>query len=365
MNSRSRLSAPLLALLLISCARPGPLPPSAAPAPDLAQAPEALLAGTHLAVAYSGYREGQHPDQGQGAVYPTADQIREDLDILAREGFGLIRLYDAGELSRRVLDVIVADGRPVRVMLGAWLQAEVSNHEGCAWLTAPIPEAELAANTVANGEEVARLISLANAYPDTIVAVNVGNEALVSWGDHMVRTEAMVAYLRQVRDAVDQPVSTADNYVVWAEQGQVLAPVVDFAMVHTYPQWEEKTLEEAMPYTLDNLGRVYAAVPTLPIVIGEAGWATVASEFGERASEEAQRRYVSDLAAWAAQANVTTFIFEAFDEPWKGDPSDPLGAEKHWGLYTVDRQPKLFMRTRPPSLGAPPRSSAPPAPTPP
>jgi hypothetical protein len=44
-------------------------------------------------------------------------------------------------------------------------------------------------------------------------------------------------------------------------------------------------------------------------VIGEAGWATVASEFGDRASEEAQRRYVSDLAAWAAQANVTTFVF--------------------------------------------------------
>lgn len=364
MNSRSRRSAPLLALVLISCARPGPLPPADAPASAIAQAPEALIAGTHLAIAYSGYREGQHPDQGQGAVYPSAEQIREDLDILQRDGFGLIRLYDAGELSRRVLDVIVADGRPVRVLLGAWLQAEVSNHEGCAWLTEPIPEAELAANTVANREEVARLIALAKAYPDTIVAVNVGNEALVSWGDHMVRTEAMVEYLRQVRDAVDQPVSTADNYVVWAEQGQVLAPVVDFLMVHTYPQWEEKTLEEAMPYTLDNLGRVHAAVPTLPIVIGEAGWATVASEFGDRANEDAQRRYVSDLMAWAAQAKVTTFIFEAFDEPWKGDPADPLGAEKHWGLYTVDRQPKLLMRAPPPSLGGPPGSSEPPAPTP-
>ncbi|MCK6521270.1 glycosyl hydrolase family 17 protein [Myxococcota bacterium] len=364
MNSLSRRSAPLLALVLISCARPGPLPPAAAPASAIAQAPEALIAGTHLAIAYSGYREGQHPDQGQGAVYPSAEQIREDLDLLQRDGFGLIRLYDAGELSRRVLDVIVADGRPVRVLLGAWLQAEVSNHEGCAWLTEPIPEAELAANTLANREEVARLITLAQAYPDTIVAVNVGNEALVSWGDHMVRTEAMVEYLRQVRDAVDQPVSTADNYVVWAEQGQVLAPVVDFLMVHTYPQWEEKTLEEAMPYTLDNLGRVHAAVPTLPIVIGEAGWATVASEFGDRANEEAQRRYVSDLMAWAAQAKVTTFIFEAFDEPWKGDPADPLGAEKHWGLYTVDRQPKLLMRAPPPSLGGPLGSSEPPALTP-
>lgn len=362
MHASLRLPLTAATLLLLSCARPGPLPPPP-PVPILAQAPDALLAGTHLAVAYSGYRAGQHPDQGEGAIYPSEAEIREDLNILVQEGFGLIRLYDAGELSRRVLDLIAAEELPIRVMLGAWLQAEVSNHEGCAWLTEPIPDAELAANTVANGEEVARVIALANAHPEIVVAVNVGNEALVSWGDHMVRTEAMVAYLRQVQDAVAQPVSTADNYVVWAEQGAVLAPAVDFALVHTYPQWEEKTLDEAMPYTLANLSRVRAALPELPIVIGEAGWATTASEFGDRASEPAQARYISELYAWAVQANVTTFLFEAFDEPWKGNPADPLGAEKHWGLYTVDRQPKEIMRARPRLLAAPPASSAPRAPT--
>ena len=34
------------------------------------------------------------------------------------------------------------------------------------------------------------------------------------------------------------------------------------------------------------------------------------------------------------------FLFEAFDEPWKGDPGNPAGAEKHWGLWNVDRTPK-------------------------
>ena len=37
---------------------------------------------------------------------------------------------------------------------------------------------------------------------------------------------------------------------------------------------------------------------------------------------------------------ITTFFFEAFDEDWKGNPDDPLGAEKHWGLFTSDRKPK-------------------------
>ena len=36
-------------------------------------------------------------------------------------------------------------------------------------------------------------------------------------------------------------------------------------------------------------------------------------------------------------------MFEAFDELWKGSP-DPMEPEKHWGLFTVDRRPKLAMR---------------------
>jgi exo-beta-1,3-glucanase (GH17 family) len=36
-------------------------------------------------------------------------------------------------------------------------------------------------------------------------------------------------------------------------------------------------------------------------------------------------------------------VFEAFDENWKGSP-DPEEPEKHWGLYGVNRQPKLAQR---------------------
>jgi len=49
------------------------------------------------------------------------------------------------------------------------------------------------------------------------------------------------------------------------------------------------------------------------------------------------------MKTWAAKHNITTFFFEAFDEDWKGDPNDPLGAEKHWGIYRIDRKPKLGM----------------------
>ena len=76
----------------------------------------------------------------------------------------------------------------------------------------------------------------------------------------------------------------------------------------------------------------------------EAGWATTASEFGDRASEENQLRYYEELDDWATGAGMTVFFFEAFDEPWKGNPNNPDGAEKHWGLFFVDRTPKQVMR---------------------
>jgi exo-beta-1,3-glucanase (GH17 family) len=310
----------------------------------LRQAPDALLAGEVMAVAYSGYREGQHPDLGEGAANPSRDEILEDLRILVAHGFGLIRLYDVGENSVTTLELIRQHELPIKVLLGMWLRAEISNHEGCPWLDEPIPDEELAANTLANAAEIERGIELAQQYGDIVVAVNVGNEALVDWNDHMVPLAKVIAYVEQVKAAIDQPVTVADNYAWWIKDGAPLAAVVDFLGIHTYPAWEEKTIDEALAYTLENLEGVRAALPDKPIAILEAGWATTASEFGDRANEPSQARYYREIKAWAQQNNVTVFFFEAFDEPWKGDPGDPLGAEKHWGLFFVDRSPKLVMR---------------------
>lgn len=308
------------------------------------QDPDALLVGQVMAVAYSGYREGQHPDRGDGAVNPTSAEILVDLHILVREGFGLIRLYDAGENSRTVLELIAAHDLPLKVLLGIWLDAELSNHEGCPWLTEPIPAEKLAANTVRNGEEVGRGIALANAYPDIVVAVNVGNEALVDWNDHLMSVEGVIAYVRRVKSAVSQPVTVAENYVWWINEGAVLARELDFIGVHTYPVWEGKSIDEGLSFTIENIEAVHAALPDRPIAILEAGWATTAVEFGDRAGEAQQERYYQEIEAWARRTNTTVFFFEAFDEPWKGDPNSPQGAEKHWGLYFVDRTPKQAMR---------------------
>lgn len=306
--------------------------------------PSNLVAGEVMAMAYSGFREGQHPDRGEGAVNPSREEILEDLRILDAHDFHLIRLYDSGENSRMTLELIDEHNLPIKVLLGMWLDAEISNHEGCPWLDEPIPDEKLAANMLKNLAEINRGVALANAFEDIIVAVNVGNEALVSWNDHMVPLDQVIHYVRDVKARIEQDVTVADNYEWWAEGGVRLAEEVDFLGIHTYPVWEGRDIDEGLSYTVENLQRIHDAFPGKPVAILEAGWATTASEFGDRAGEEQQKRYYNEMLDWGTRTNTTIFFFEAFDEPWKGDSNNPLGAEKHWGVFFVNRNPKRVVQ---------------------
>jgi exo-beta-1,3-glucanase (GH17 family) len=304
-----------------------------------------LIEGEYKAIAYSGFREGQHPDRGEGANNPSYEETLEDLQILSHESnFRLIRLYDSGENSQMVLNVIKENNIDIKVMLGIWLRAEISNHEGCPWLTEPIPDEELKKNTQLNREEIETAIRLSNEYKNIISAVNVGNEALIEWNDHMVSEDSVIAYVKYVQENIEQPVTVADNFKWWADFGKQLAEVVDFVSIHVYPLWEGQDIDTGLAYSVGNYKEVIDSLPGKQIVITELGWATTASEFGERASEENQLRYYNDIYNWAEKNNVTTFFFEAFDEPWKGNPDNPNGAEKHWGIFFVDRTPKLVMK---------------------
>lgn len=307
---------------------------------SIQQQPDDLLAGVSKAICYSGFRTGQHPDRGEGAKNPTDEQILEDLNILAKAGFSLLRLYDSGENSAAVLRLITEHGINIKVMLGIWLNAELSNHESCAWLTEPIPQETLDKNKIVNASEINKGIDLANKYQNIVVAVNVANEALVDWNDHRVDVDTLISYVRKVKKSIKQPVTVAENYEWWAAHGEKLAKELDFIAIHIYPVWEGKDIDEGIKYSIENVQKVRKALPDARIVISEAGWATVASEFGERASEEKQKQYFDWITKWSEDMNITTFFFEAFDEDWKGNPNDPMGAEKHWGIYNVDRTPK-------------------------
>jgi exo-beta-1,3-glucanase (GH17 family) len=301
------------------------------------------------AICYSGYRDGQNPGE---QTYPTLAEIREDLAIL-RKHWQLLRLYDCSPHADRVLQVIAEDGLPFQVMLGAYLGAEMNNF-GCPW-GATFTEEQLEANRAENEAEIRRLIALAKRYPGIVFSVAVGNEATVDWTDHFVPVSQMIRYVRQVKAAVRQPVTFCENYVPWQHKLRDLVAELDFISLHTYPVWEYKHIHEALDYTKANVHSVAHLYPDKPVVITEAGWCTNSNGRGmhaEHAVQELQSIYYKDLMDWTRAEGLLCFVFEAFDENWKGSP-DPLEPEKHWGLFTVDRKPKLVMQSLYPELMSP------------
>jgi len=291
------------------------------------------------AICYSGYRQGQSPIT---RAYPSLAEIRADLHIL-RQHWSLLRLYDCSTHAERVLEVIRAEALDFKVMLGAHLSAEMNNF-GCPW-GATHSEEQLEANLAENDAELGRLVTLARRYQDIVFSVAVGNEATVDWTDHFVPVERMIEHVRRVKRAVSQPVTFCENYVPWQSKLQELVAELDFISLHTYPVWEYKHVHDALHYSKDNYHSVAHRYPDKPVVITEAGWATNSNGRGiqpENSSQELQRIYYNDLMEWTRAESILTFVFEAFDEPWKGS-DDPLEPEKHWGLFTVDRRPKKVM----------------------
>jgi exo-beta-1,3-glucanase (GH17 family) len=289
------------------------------------------------AICYSGYRDGQSP---LDRTYPSYDEVREDLLILAKN-WKYLRLYDCSPHASTVLGVIRNEGLDLKVMLGLDMAAEMSNPH-CPW-GAEFSDDTLALNRRRNGMQVDMLIALAKRYSDTVFSVSVGNEASVEWTDHMVPVKNLVAYVKKIKRHIDQPITFCENYVPWTYKLEPLAAELDFISIHTYPAWEYRTIEDALEFTKQNYHSVVDHYPGKPVVITEAGWTTAANGRGIEpwnASEELQASYYEQLLEWTTEEKILTFVFEAFDEPWKGSP-DPLEPEKHWGLFTVERTPKL------------------------
>lgn len=292
------------------------------------------------AICYSGFREGQQP----GAVYPSYDEVKEDL-LLLQPHCRYLRLYDCDTHAETVLNVIQQEGFDFKIMLGAYTEAEMNNF-GCPWGGGVYEQSILDNNKQKNQKKIERLIELSQQFPKIIFSLSGGNEACVDWTDHYIPVERVISFVKKIKHYADQPVSFCENYLPWLHQLAPLVPYVDFISIHTYPVWEYKQIHDALQYTMQNFSMVANAYPEKTVVITEAGWATNSNGRGinpEHVNEVNQMIYFNDLMQWTDKEKILTFFFEAFDEPWKGSP-EPMEPEKHWGLFKKDRLPKLVMQ---------------------
>jgi exo-beta-1,3-glucanase (GH17 family) len=277
------------------------------------------------AVCYGPHRDGQRP----GGPSPSVEEIREDLVLMTRHWY-LIRTYASTGVAETILSIIRDDQLDMKVMLGVWIAPD---------------------DSLGDRREVDAGIRLAEAFPGIVVALCVGNETQIHWSAHRSPLEGLIENVRRVRAGVTVPVTVADDFNYWNKpESRTLAAELDFVTTHAHPLWNGLQLDGALAWLQEQVSEVQAMHSDRSVVLGETGWATSVHDQGEQAElikgrpgEAEQKRFYEAAQAWARDVRMTMFIFEAFDENWKGG-EHPDEVEKHWGIYRADRTMKAVLK---------------------
>lgn len=286
------------------------------------------------AICYSGYRQGQSPK----TEIPSKEQIAEDLAILVKDGYRYIRMYDPNLHARRALEIIREKNLPLKCMIGIDSDPEVNNPD-CPFEKQERTPEELEKNRMRNDSELENLIALVKEFDAEVAAVSIGNENTPVWGAHMVSVERLLTHAKRLKEALDKPVTFCEGALEW-HQLKKLGDYLDIISVHSYPLHNGETIDVAVDSNRKHYQDMKQLFPDKQVLFTEMGWTTKPnSKMKEgQACVENQKRYITELADWLEKEQIIGFIFEAFDEPWKG--STPEKSECNWGLYYLDRTPK-------------------------
>lgn len=285
------------------------------------------------AICYSGFRENQSPHKG---TFPTYEETLEDLRILEKE-YKYIRMYAPNKHAEITLQVIRDYKIDLQVMLGVDLLGEHNNPD-CSWGGDYTLE-ETKKHVLLNLEHLNDLVKLANEYEDIIFSVSAGNEAVPEWNENLVKPDKVLEFVKILKNKVKQPVTYCDGNHYWLTNLQEVALEVDFISIHTYPAWIGSDIDGAIEIAKDDFEKVQKRYPDKVCIITETGWPTNSdgkSMKKEVAKLNKQNRYIKEINNWSKETQTLVFLFEAFDEPWKGS-NNPEEPEKNWGLYYVDR----------------------------
>ena len=346
----------------------------------------------YQAISYGAWRSSVRES---GPLVPSVAQQKEDMKILAAMGYKVIRTYntqnfiglDGKSNTQNLLEAIAQlmaedPNFEMYVMLGIWIEALHSFTN-----TPVIHDKESAGNAL----EMAAGIALAKKYSDIVKVIAVGNEAMVHWAPYHVSSAIILKHVNALQDlkaqgvlANDVWITSSDNHASWGSLGtgtdnpydngdlKALIKAVDFVSLHTYPFHDsyydedfwlvpasqahlsvKQKVDAAMlratnwviTQTADAQAYMLALGVEKQIHIGETGWASVANvnygDDGSRAANEYNQKVFYDaMRSWSNEYGASMFLFQAFDEPWKGSANNPGDSEKHFGLIDINGNAK-------------------------
>lgn len=269
-------------------------------------------AGKLMSLSFSPFRDGFSPLE---EVFPREEHLDEDMSLLAEKTHGVRTYSSLGGLQPTPK---IARKYGISMIQGCWL--------GYGYLD--------------NKKEVEALIASANANPDVVKRVIVGNEVLLR-GDMDVNR--LIGYIREVKRAVKQPVSYADVWSMYMKYPELIKEV-DFITIHILPYWEDEPI--SVEHATEHLEKIVKQVedeargiaPGKPILIGESGWPSAGRQRGHAIpSVVNEAKFIRGMIQVANRHEFDYNIVEAFNQPWKSNLEGVVGA--NWGLFSDDRKP--------------------------
>lgn len=239
--------------------------------------------------------------------FPLPEHIEHDARLIADKTY-TIRTYSVRGGMQPTPDYARQYG--LDMMMGAWLG---DGH----------PE---------NRVEIQTLIQAANQHADVVKRVIVGNEVLLRKD---MDIDTLIGYIRQVKQAVQQPVTYADVWSSYLQYPQLFREV-DFITIHILPYWEDEPV--AIEHAAEHVEKIVRQIEDKahsmgvdkPILIGESGWPSVGRQRGAAVPGVVNSaRYIRDLIQVANRHGFDYNIVEAFNQPGKAITkawSAPIGA---------------------------------------
>jgi len=291
-------------------------------------------------ISFFAFRRDDNPFEKR---YPTKASLTKDVDLVSSV-VGAVRVYNSSDAEGNTLIPELAAQKGLRVTASAQLRGAITDPS----LNLDKPNNQLNGDEqkslanemhflMQNEEEINSVIHLANSYPN-IDRVIVGNE-MIQTG--LMTVPQLTRYIRRVKAAVHQPVSTAGDTNTWLSHPE-LAREVDFITLHILPYWEGIPVEDSVDFVLGQLHAVQRAYPDKHVFVGEVGWPSGGKSRGRaEPSRINQALFLRRFLNAAAAEQIDYNVFEAFDQPWKRAIEWSVGT--HWGVWDADRSPKFSM----------------------
>jgi GPH family glycoside/pentoside/hexuronide:cation symporter len=292
-------------------------------------ASQALAQNTVIGLNYSPYHIGT---QAPGSNIPDS-QFISDLTQIAQK-FSYIKTYGSDPVLAKIVPLISTNNINLKVAVGIYESSVDRNAAGTGTLA-----------------QIQTAINLAQTYPSIVNMVVVGNECIAGEAPPSPATAVSLDTLKADLDAVKAAlpstmVTTCLNYQAGIDLGtstNSLLSHIDNVMVNVYPFYGGVPIGSA----LDNLKNAYTLFNSYgkPVWLGETGWPSAGSPIGSAVPSVAnEQQFTADvLGADLPYAGI--YLFEAYDEPWKFNEPNGIGA--HWGLWNSDGTAKFGFGTLP------------------